>query len=530
MRLEELELKPFIQSLYNILSFFSFLFLRLFTRPSSGTMPSTKNIVLGLAAAARFSFALDPCSNDSDCPSGQVCGSGSNTASGTFGPAVLTCQPAPRRINIEARQKTTSCTPSVGGLDADTGCPEGQVCSLDTPLSDAPTSYSCRSITKIKRDLGVRQADCVPSVDGDDGCPEGESCVNIIGGGSIPPGVPSLAPVVYGCQADTTTKTKRSVQTRQDLLPENECAGDDDCGEGQMCVANAPITALTPFHYLRCESTDVVKRGLTPRQGSCTPSIDGDDGCPDGQSCVNIGGGGINGPILAPAIFTCQEDTTTAKAKRDLGARQTGDLDECTPSVDGDDGCAEGETCVSNRPLTIPSDALWYYICQSSAKVKRTVEARQDQCTPTIEGDDGCPDGQTCTPNRDPSVFMVAPLYYTCKPSSKAKRNLEARSVVDECTPSPDGDDGCPDGQTCVNLNGGPPAALVMAIYGCEDEAQVKRDLVERQFTGCESNADCANGQTCQYLPVSPMGDMPTPKLCMGEATKRELNARANRV
>ncbi|TNE46812.1 MAG: trypsin-like serine protease [Deltaproteobacteria bacterium] len=187
------------------------------------------------------------CTNDTDCPVGQVCQNG-------------TC------VNPQQPQCTN-----------DTDCPSGQVCrngKCETPAppqctrdSDCPSGQVCRN---NKCEQGPPPPQCTKDSD----CPSGQVCRN------------NKCEQAPQCTKDSDCPSGQGC-VQGSCIPQRQCNQDSDCPTGQACSAGKCVTKQA-----QCRSEAECDVGQTCLNGLCVPKAPPecteDIHCPSGYVCKSL--------------------------------------------------------------------------------------------------------------------------------------------------------------------------------------------------------------------------------------------------
>lgn len=130
---------------------------------------------------------ISPCEVNENCPSGQICSSGSCVSAPTVptDPIVLTCT-SDSECQAAYYCSNSSCVPQpppVQTCTSDSGCQAGYSCSNGSCVSQTPSVQTCTSNSECQVGYDCSNGNCVakavpqPTVcSSDEGCPAGQKC------------------------------------------------------------------------------------------------------------------------------------------------------------------------------------------------------------------------------------------------------------------------------------------------------------------------------------------------------------------
>ncbi len=482
-----------------------------------------------------------PCQRDGDCAAEEYCDTSGRENVCVEGCRVDGC-PQDQHCNTESRICEAGCV-------EDGDCPLGFYCDpfFFECLDGCRDNDECEQpqvCEDVFLDVGFRHRCVAPQCNFDEDCPESFYC-------GIDPDTRERT-CLSGCRTDPDDCGDRSrcnARTRE--CETFQCVGDDDCDPGRLCADqrcepgcrdNNACDGACVEGLCACQDTDDCAEGLVcGADGACVAPCASDGDCEDGlvcqpatQSCVegcsrdNECGGFENGfrcdPLVrecgpircamdqtCPVDWFCNLDDDPALCEEGCRPGQCGfeqycDLDvrECVDGCLIDEHCAFGTFCDADANLCRVGcrddlECGFGETCQDT--VDENDEPTRRCLPPSCVADDDCDEFSFCgfDEQRDENLCMPGCRDNpdNCPEGSVCSADTRL-CEIDAC--QEDGE--CDQGQICFDFG-----QEMICRIGCREDVDCERG--EQCLGGtfrcsCQTNNDCADGQTCSIGECGP--------------------------
>ncbi len=362
------------------------------------------------------------------------------------------------------------------------GCPEGEVCDLDTRQCAAIPCEGDESCDAGQICVGET---CVEGCRNDDGCLEGEICEGDA--------------CVAGCRGDEACGNG---EICVDDACVDGCRGDEACGNGEICVDDACVDG--------CRDDDGCGEGEICTDNACVIGCRGDEACNDDQICVDDACvAGCRGDDACGEGEICLNDACVGGCRVDdvCGEGEICQDNVCTAGCRDNNACQPLEACVDNQCAAL--------VCERDLECPQGAFCDGGQCAFGCRVDDECAEGEICQDgqcaegcrtNTDCPEGQFCGETLQCEDGCRSDVECNDGEICSEdsrqCVAGCRADDGCAPEQYC-DLEQGNPTEGVCAqgcrLRECPEFQVCDPDTRQCQGAGmCFGDNECGEGQICE--------------------------------
>ncbi|TNE44623.1 MAG: matrixin family metalloprotease [Deltaproteobacteria bacterium] len=400
-----------------------------------------------------------PCSNNGQCPFGQVCDNNICKTSGgevLFAPCTesAACQKGLQCLRTTSGSRCVkTCNPGT--------CPNGTLCAPAT--------------SGVSICLGAKDRDIGQSCDGlQFRCKDNRTCIRLsrqaLSGYCV-----ETCSLSQGCTSGGACNLQSS------LFRYCECGDNDNCGQGRTCQT----VGKAPFTFKQCVCTSPPCNDLCNNQTCDADKGENCSNCPNDcpcrltESCVK---GVCTDPSTTCGNGTCDPSENCGTCAQDCPCPQ-GEVCQNNQCGKPSENCGDG-TCDTNENCsTCPTDC----VCPSGTACNQGACNAVSKC-----GDGSCDSGENCSSCAQDCACPTGQSCQSgvCQPSGSTCGNVVC-DPDEDCSTCPE-DCGCPSGQVCRSgscvINDGRD---VCGNNKCEIN-------VGENCTTCPSDCGCPSKHVCQ--------------------------------